>query len=223
MKETLTCLLCLLLLLVAALYKDTATADDEELRQLINSVRAEIKHRPAVIEDLPRRVFLLNRWAWMLFEQGMDVNKVYPWQKAIDIDRVSKVNPQEAVTTVAAAYADLERFVAAAKDNPVKNKRQRDININEINKTRQELKTTPTNVTNLKHRIDCLNNWARLLMSQGLGAGRIYTFETAMMLTSYVETQPDAALQLTDSLFAALEAIQASPVITSPSPHWGLS
>ncbi|MBF0317765.1 MAG: hypothetical protein HQL04_06280 [Nitrospirae bacterium] len=212
MRVTLTCLLCLSLLPSVMLCRGAAA--DDELNHLINSVRGEVRVRPAVIEDLPRRLFLLNRWAWMLFEQGMDVNKVYPWQKAIDIDRVGKSNPQEAMTTVAAAYADLERFVAAYKENPTENKHL----IQEINKTRRELKTTPTNVANLKHRIDCLNHWARLLMSRGFGAGRIYTFETAMMLTSYAETQPETAFRLTEGLFAALQELQATPVITSHPP-----
>ncbi|MBF0339184.1 MAG: hypothetical protein HQL05_15295 [Nitrospirae bacterium] len=213
MKATLTCLLCLLLMLTVIRCKDS-TAEDKDLMMLINGVRQEVRQRPTATDDLQRRVFLLNRWARILFEQGLDVNTVYPWQRALDIDRATTANPQQAMAEVTAAYADLERFVATHKEDPAENKRILD----EINNTRRQLKTTPTNAANLRHRLYCLNQWARLLMAQGIDAGRIYTFETSMMLQSHALLQPEQASVLVDGLFASLESIQATPVITAPSP-----
>ncbi|MBV6342810.1 hypothetical protein, partial [Candidatus Magnetobacterium casense] len=141
MKATLTCLLCLLLVLTAIRCKDSTAEDkslkdkDKDLMMLINGVRQEVRQRPNATDDLQRRVFLLNRWVRILFEQGLDVNTVYPWQRALDIDRAATANPQHAMSEVTAAYADLERFVATHKEYPAENKRILD----EINNTRREL------------------------------------------------------------------------------------
>ncbi|MBF0592547.1 MAG: hypothetical protein HQL02_10725 [Nitrospirae bacterium] len=217
MRVALPCLVCLSLLLTVTPYKGIvadAVAGDEELRTLIDNAREEVMNSPTGPEDLPKRVFLLNRWARMLFEQGMDVNRIYPWQRAIHIDRLSNADPRQATAIVDAAYADLERFVATYRQDPVQDR----LLLSEINKTRRELKTTPTSANNLKHRLYCLNQWARLLIAEGFDAGSIYTLETSMMLASDAEIQPDKVSPLVDNLLASLESIQAIPVITRTDP-----
>ncbi|MEO5357133.1 MAG: hypothetical protein H7844_07535 [Nitrospirae bacterium YQR-1] len=163
-------------------------------------------------------------------ESGEDVESIFPKNTSIELEKLAKEDTQKAAYMVDSIYKKFEQLFANKELKPrggnssqtfgssqqqpgiqsqamQYNSSQVSLSESEILTIRQDVKSEPTNSTNLDKRVNLLEQWAKQLRNQNENAKKIYTNESTMVLRGLSKEAPSKAMPIVDSLFADLEAL----------------